>query len=59
MFGLSERLSERLIQKVKSPNDYPNDRLAVAQGTLLWQPVKFRGYGHQSDSRTSARKSSW
>ena len=24
-------------------DDYPNIRLAVAQGTLLWQPVKFRG----------------
>jgi len=24
-------------------DDYPNVRLAVAQGTLLWQPVKFRG----------------
>jgi len=23
-------------------DDYPNVRLAVAQGTLLWQPVKFR-----------------
>jgi len=24
-----------------SGDDYPNIRLAVAQGTLLWQPVKF------------------
>jgi len=24
-----------------SGNDYPNIRLAVTQGTLLWQPVKF------------------
>jgi len=24
-------------------DDYPNVRLAVAQGTFLWQPVKFRG----------------
>jgi len=23
-------------------DDYPNVRLAVAQGMLLWQPVKFR-----------------
>jgi len=25
-----------------SANDFPNIRLAVAQGMLLWQPVKFR-----------------
>jgi len=25
-------------------DDYPNVRLAVAKGTLLWQPVKFRGW---------------
>jgi len=24
-----------------SGNDFPNTRLAVAQGTLLWQPVKY------------------
>jgi len=26
-----------------SGDDFPNIRLAVAQETLLWQPVKFRG----------------
>jgi len=25
-------------------DDYSDVRLAVAQGTLLWQPVKFRGW---------------
>jgi len=25
-------------------DDYPDIRLAVAQGTLLWQPVKFGGF---------------
>ena len=27
-----------------SGDDFPNIRLAVAQGTLLWQPVKFTGW---------------
>ena len=29
-------------------DDYPNVCLAVAQGTLLWQPVKFRGWSQTS-----------
>jgi len=31
-----------------SGDDYPNVRLAVAQGTSLWQPVKFRGWSQTS-----------
>jgi len=30
---------------------YPNVRLAVAQGTLLWQPVKFRGWSRHRQER--------
>jgi len=33
-------------------NDYPNVRLAVAQGTFLWQPVKFRGWSQTSPGTT-------
>jgi len=29
-------------------NDYPNISLAVSQGTLLWQPVKFGGCSQTS-----------
>jgi len=32
-------------------NDYTNVRLAVAQGTLLWQPVKFTGWSQTSPGR--------
>ena len=31
---------------------YPYVRLAVAQGTLLWQPVKFRGWSQTSPGTT-------
>ena len=33
-------------------DDYPNIRLAVAQGTLLWQPVKFGGCSQTSPGTT-------
>jgi len=33
-------------------NDYPNVCLAVAQGTLLWQPVKFRRWSQTSPGTT-------
>jgi len=33
-------------------DDYPNVRLAIAQGTLLWQPVKFRGWSQTSPGTT-------
>jgi len=29
-------------------DDYPDIRLAVAQETLLWQPIKFRRCSHTS-----------
>jgi len=32
--------------------DYPTVRLAVARGTLLWQPVKFRGWSQTSPGTT-------
>jgi len=35
-----------------SGDDFPNIRLAVAQGTLLWQPVKFRGWSQTSPGTT-------
>jgi len=33
-------------------DDYPDFRLAVAQGTLLWQPVKFGGCSQISAGMT-------
>jgi len=33
-------------------DDYPNIRLAVAQRTLLWQPVKFGGCSQTSPGTT-------
>jgi len=33
-------------------DDYPNICLAVAQGTLLWQPVKFEGWSQTSPGTT-------
>jgi len=33
-------------------DDYPNVCLAVAQGTLLWQPVKFRGWSQNLPGTT-------
>ena len=33
-------------------DDYPNVRLALAQGTLLWQPIKFRGQSQRSSGTT-------
>jgi len=33
-------------------DDYSDIRLAVAQGTLLWQPVKFRGHSQTSPGMT-------
>jgi len=33
-------------------DDYPNVRLAVTQGTLLWQPGKFRGWSQTSPGTT-------
>jgi len=33
-------------------DDYPNIHLAVAQGTLLWQPVKFGRCSHTSPRTT-------
>jgi len=36
-------------------DDYPNIRLAVAKGTLLWQPVKFGGSLQTSPETTLTR----
>jgi len=33
-------------------DDYPDIRLAAAQGTLLWQPVKFGGFSQTSPGTT-------
>ena len=38
--------------KCISWDDFQNIRLAVAQGTLLWQPVKFRGWSQISPGMT-------